>query len=72
MYYDDSYKRVLGKTKNKYSGVEISEFVGLKSKMHSVLLKNNSEVSKEKGMNLKPRHYEYVDVLFNKKVVRIK
>ena len=72
VYYDDSNKRVLGKTKDEYSGVKISEFVGLKSKMHSVLLKNNSEVSKEKGINLKPRHYEYVDVLFNKKVARHK
>ena len=33
---------------------------------------NGKEVNKAKGVNLKLRHKEYIDVLFNKKVVRYK
>ena len=37
-----------------------------------MIVKNEKEVHKVKGVNLKLRHDEYVDVLFNKKVVRHK
>ena len=33
---------------------------------------NDKEVNKAKGVNLKLRHKEFVDVLFNKRVVRHK
>ena len=33
---------------------------------------NGKEVNKAKGVNLKLRHKEYIDVLFNKKVARYK
>ena len=73
VYYDDSNKKVLGKMKDdKLGGVKIYEFVGLKSKMYSLIACNDKEVNKEKGVNLKLRHKEYVDVLFNKRVVRHK
>ena len=48
----------------------ISEFVGLKSKMHSIVSVDDKEVTKAKGVNKKIRHKEFVDVLFNKKVIR--
>ena len=48
----------------------IGEFVGLKSKLYSVVIVNNEEIIKEKGVikdivkNI--RHKEYVHLLFNK------
>ena len=65
VYYDDSNKKVLGKMKDELSAVKIDEFVGLKSKMYSLISCNDKEVNKAKGVNLKLRHIEYVDVLFN-------
>ena len=40
--------------------------------MYSLIACNDKEVNKAKGVNLKLRHKEYVDVLFNRKVVRNK
>ena len=56
--------------KDEFNGVKIYEFVGLKSKMYSLIACNDLEVNKAKAVNL--RHNEYVDVLFGKKVVRHK
>ena len=72
LHYCDLNKKVLGKMKDEFNGVEIDEFVGLKSKIHSFLAKNGLEVYKAKGVNLKLRHILYFDVLFNKKLVRHK
>ena len=55
--------------KDGFNGVKIDEFVGLKSKMYSLISFDGKEV---KRVNLKLRYKEYVDVLFNKKVVRHK
>ena len=56
--------------KDEFRGKIISEFVGLKSKMHSLISVDDKEVTKAKGVNKKIRHKEFVDVLFNKKVIR--
>ena len=72
VYYCDLNKKVLGKMKDEFNGVKIVEFVGLKSKMYSLIAENDLEVNKAKGVNLKLRHNEYVDVLFGKKIVRHK
>ena len=50
--------------KDEFNGNKIDEFVGLKSKMYS-LISTNWEVNKAKGVNLKLRHGEYVDVSCN-------
>ena len=63
---------MFGKMKDELNGVKIDEFVGLKSKMYSLIATNDKEVNKAKGVNLKLRHDEYIDVLFNRKVVRHK
>ena len=72
IYYDDSNKKELGKMKDEMNGVKIDEFVGLKCKMYSLISYCGKEINKAKGVNLKPRHKEYVDVLFGRKVVRHK
>ena len=66
-YYDTPNKKVLGKIKDEFNGVKIVEFVGLKSKMYSLISSDDKEVDKAKGINKKLRHNEYLDVLFDKK-----
>ena len=72
IYYDISNKKILGKMKDELNGNKIAEFAGLKSKMYSLIASDNKEVNKAKGVNKKLRHNEYLDVLFNKKVIRHK
>ena len=71
IYFDDSNKKKLGEMKDEFNGNKMDEFVGLKSKMYS-LISNDWEMNKAKGVNLKLRHGEYFNVLFNKKVLRHK
>ena len=42
-YYNDSNKLVIGKMKDETTGVAIKECVGLKPKMYSLLVDENSE-----------------------------
>ena len=72
VYYDDLNKKVSGKMKGELNGNKIIEFVGLKSKMYSLISSGGEEVNKAKGINKTLRHDEYLDALFNKKVVRNK
>ena len=58
--YDESNKRAIGKMKDELGGKIISEFVGLKLKMYSLVTVDDKKV----------RHSEFFDVLFDKKVVR--
>ena len=60
----------MGKIKDELNGFKIVESVGLKSKMYSLISFDNKEFNKAKRENKKLRHNEYVNVLFNKKVVR--
>ena len=71
IYFDDTNKKVLGKMKDEFNGIKIDQFVGLKSKIYS-LISGNWEANKAKGVNLMLKHKENVDVLFHKIVVRHK
>ena len=69
-FYDNSNKKVTGKMKNEMSDKVISEFVGLKSKMYSLVTVDNEEKVRAKGINKKLRHDEFY-VLFDKKLLDI-
>ena len=51
VYYDNSKTLVVGEMKDEKVGVEIQEFLGLKPKMCSYLVDDNSEHKKSKGVN---------------------
>ena len=74
--FDSVNKKIIGKMKDKVTGKIISELVGLKSKMHFLIVVGSQEIKKAKGIyenivkNI--RHKEYIDFLFNNFFVRHK
>ena len=72
--YDDSNKLVVGRIKDKTGRVAIVKFVGLKPKMYSFLVDDNSEHKKGKGVNKNVvatiSHSDYKVVLLNNKCLR--
>ena len=73
-YFDNSNKLVVCKMKDETACVAIEKFVGLKPKMYSYLVDNNSEHKKTKGVNRNivaiMSHNEYKHALLNKKCLR--
>ena len=73
--YDDSKKLVIAKMKEETGGTAIEEFVGLKAKMYSFLVDDDSEYQKAKSVNKNDvatiSHYKYKDVLLNNKCLRL-
>ena len=73
-YFDNSNKLVVCKMKDETACVAIEKFVGLKPKMYSYLVDNNSEHKKTKGVirNIVAimSHNEYKHALLNKKCLR--
>ena len=71
--FDLEDEKVIGKMKDESKGKIKDEFVGLKSKMHSMNV-DDKENKTGKGINhnvvKNTKHEEYIDALFNKKVVR--
>ena len=58
--------------KDEYGGNVPKKFIGLRSKMYSILDTKNNEKSTHKGDNLYIKYGEFCDTLFNKKVLRHK
>ena len=48
--------------KNKIKKRRINQFIGLKSKMYSLISVDNEKVTKAKGVNKTIRHKEFLDV----------
>ena len=75
-FFDAVNKKFIGKMKDKFKGKIIGEFVGLKSKMYSLVDAHVEENKKAKGLNMGVtrgiRHKEYIDVLFGGKLIRHK
>ena len=58
--------------KDEFGGVIVSEFVGLKSKMHSIKKNDGKEHDRAKGVSTATEFDKFKDVLFNKKIIRHK
>ena len=70
--FDPTNKKVIDKMKDASVGKIIDEFVGLKSKMHSMKNIDGKESNTAKGVNIATEFNELKDTLFNKKVLRHK
>ena len=71
-FFDPTNKTVIGKMKDEFGRVIVGEFVELKSKMHSMKKIDNKESNTAKGVNIIKEFNEFKDVLFNKKIIRLK
>ena len=69
-FFDPVSKKVIDKMKDEFRGRIINEFIVLKSKMYPLIIVDDEEVIKAKGVNNKIRHKEFIDALFNKRVAR--
>ena len=69
-YYCDENKKIVGKMKDEYGGKSILKFVGLKSKMYSILDESSNKKSTNKGHNAFIECQEFHDTLFQKKILR--
>ena len=67
---DNSNKKVIGKMKDELGGKVVSEFIGIKSKMYSLIRIDDEEKIRAKGVNRGLKYDEFCDVLFNKKIIR--
>ena len=68
-FFDLVNKKVIGKMKDEFKGEIISELVGLKSKMYSLVSVDGKENKKAKGVDenvvKNTIHKEFVDLLIN-------
>ena len=71
-YFCNDNKKVLGKMKDEYDGNFITEFIGLRSKIYSMLDTKNNKKSTHKGHNSYIKYDEFCDTIFNKNVLRHK
>ena len=71
-FYDDQNKMIFGEMKVAHKRIPINIFVGLKSKMYSMLSDDGKESNTAKEVNIVSQFNEYRDILFNKKVLRHK
>ena len=69
-YYWDENKKIVGKMKDEYGGKSILKFVGLKSKIYSILDECSNEKSTNKGHNTFIEFQEFPNTLFQKKILR--
>ena len=73
-FFNPVNKNFIGRTKDKVKGKIIRKFVGLKSKMCSLIDIDSEEIKKAKGVNKNVvkniRHKECIDVLSNKNLIR--
>ena len=56
--------------KDKYGGKSILKFIGLRSKMYSIVDATNNEKITSKGHNAFIQFQEFQDTLFKKKILR--
>ena len=69
-FFGQANKKVVGKMKDESEGKIIDEFVGLKSKMHSMKNIDGKESNAAKEVNIAIEFNKFKDTLFNKKIIR--
>ena len=69
-YYCSDNKKVVGKMKDEYGGKSILKFVGLKSKMYSILDESSYEKATNKGHNAFIKFQEFHNTLVQKNILR--
>ena len=68
-FFDMTNKKLIGKMNEVFTGKAISEFVGLKSKMHSMKSVDGKESNAVKAVNIATEFNKFKDTLFNKKII---
>ena len=68
-FFDGTNKKVIGKMKDEFGGIIVSEFVGLKSKMYSTKIIDGKEHNTAKGVSIATEFDKFKDILFNKKII---
>ena len=71
-FFNETNRKVIGKMKNEFGGVIVTELVGLKSKMYSIKKIDGKEYNTAKGVSIATEFDKFKDVLFNKKISRHK
>ena len=71
-FFNETNKKVIGKMKDEFGGVIITEFVGLNSKMYSIKKIDGKEHNTAKGVSIATEFDNFKDVLFNEKIIRHK
>ena len=71
-FFNETNKKVIGKMKDEFGGIIITEFAGLKSKMYSIKKIDGKEHNTVKGVSTATEFNNFKDVLFNKKIIRNK
>ena len=63
-FFNETDKKVIGKMKDEFGGVIVTEFVGLKSKMYSMKKIDGKECNTAKGVSMTTEFNKFKDVLF--------
>ena len=71
-FFIEANKKVIGKMKNEFGGIVVSEYIALKSKMYSIKKIDGKEHNTAKGVSIATEFNKFEDVLFNKKNIRHK
>ena len=71
-FYDSQNEMVAGKIKVVNKGISVNKFVGLNSKVHSILSDDGKESNTAKRVNIATEFNGIRDTLFNKKIIRHK
>ena len=71
-FFNQTNKKVVGKTKHVSEGKVNDECVGLKSKMYSMENIDSKESNTTKGVNIATEFNKFKDTLFKKKIMRHK
>ena len=71
-FFDPTNEKVIRKMKDEPEGKIIGEFVGLKSKMHSIKNIDGKETAIAKVVSVATEFKKFKNTLFNKKIMRHK